>query len=297
MDIKDSFLYQYIKELFLRFKVYLFPEMEVNRCYFKSYGKKCNLKKPQNLVEKIYWMELHGDTSLWTLCADKYRVREYVNEKGLIDYMPKLYGHWNRVSDIDFDALPNTFVIKSNNGCGTVRVIGNKNECNIRKLKKDLRRWLIIPYGWSNAQIHYTRIKPCILAEEVLSNDYVSISPESLVDFKVWCINGIPEYILVVFDRTDEDHKIEIFDTEWNYHPEFIKPRLRRAEATFIKPACLEKMLELSKIISEPFPEIRVDFYVVKDKPIIGELTFTAGYGNCTEEFWLKLGEQAIFKE
>lgn len=292
MGIKDSFLYQYLKELFLRLKVTFFPEMEVNRCYFKSYGKNCNLKNPKNLIEKVYWMELHSDTTLWTLCADKYRVREYIDEKGLIDYMPKLYGHWDNVSEIDFNTMPNSFVIKANNGCGTVRVINNKKECNIGKLKKELKRWLIIPYGWSNAQIHYTRIKPCILAEEVLSNDYLSISPESLVDFKVWCINGIPEYILVVFDRTEEDHKIEIFDTEWNYHPEFIKPRLRREESTFIKPACLEKMLELSKIISEPFSEIRVDFYVVNGKPVIGELTFTAGYGNCTEEFYLKMGEQ-----
>ncbi len=292
MSFANSFIYQYLKNIYLRTKVYLAPEQEVDRCYFKSYGKHCNLKDPHNLIEKIYWTELHGDTTLWTLCADKYRVREYIKEKGLIDYMPQLYGHWDRVNDIDFDPLPDSFVIKSNNGCGTVHVVHDKHHCNIKRLKKELNKWMAIPYGWSNAQLHYLRIKPCIVAEQLLSNDYSDISPGSLVDFKVWCINGKPEYILVVFDRTNEDHRIEIFDTEWNYHPEFIKPRLRKEEASFKKPDCLNDILELSKVISEPFPEIRVDFYIVNKKPVIGELTFTAGYGNCTEEFFVKMGEE-----
>ena len=76
MSFANSFIYQYLKNIYLRTKVYLAPEQEVDRCYFKSYGKHCNLKDPHNLIEKIYWTELHGDTTLWTLCADKYRVRE-----------------------------------------------------------------------------------------------------------------------------------------------------------------------------------------------------------------------------
>ena len=110
MSFANSFIYQYLKNIYLRTKVYLAPEQEVDRCYFKSYGKHCNLKDPHNLIEKIYWTELHGDTTLWTLCADKYRVREYIKEKGLIDYMPQLYGHWDRVNDIDFDPLPMEYV-------------------------------------------------------------------------------------------------------------------------------------------------------------------------------------------
>lgn len=297
MSFTTSFIYQYLKNLYLKTKVYIAPEKEVDRCYYKSYGHHCNLKNPQNLIEKIYWTELYGDTSLWTLCADKYRVREYIKEKGLIDYMPQLYGHWDRVKDIDFESLPDGFVVKSNNGCGTVYVVENKHQCNINRLKKELKKWLAIPYGWSNAQLHYLKIPPCIVAEQLLSNDYSDISPESLVDFKVWCINGIPEYILVVYDRTEEGHRIEIFDTDWNYHPEFIKPRLRKEYASFKKPSCLKDILELSRIIAEPFPEIRVDFYIVNGKPIIGELTFTAGYGNCTEDFFIKMGEKVNLKK
>ena len=120
MNAKKFFLYQYIKEYFLKLMVKINPENEVDRCYYPHFRKHVNLKEPHNLIEKIYWMELHSDTSMWTLCADKYRVREYIGSLGLLEYMPKLYGHWDKAKDVDFDKLPESFVIKANNGCTTV---------------------------------------------------------------------------------------------------------------------------------------------------------------------------------
>lgn len=276
--------------------VWVNPEREINRCYYKTFRRHCDLNEPKDLIEKIFWMELHSDTSMWTRCADKYRVREYIDELGLSDYLPKLYGHWGKVSDIRFSELPDTFVVKANNGCGTVKVVTNKNSLDVTALKREMKMWLLLPYGYTNAQLHYTRIKPCIIAEELLNNDYTRISPSSLVDFKIWCLNGEPQWVLVVYNRTPTSLNIVLYDTEWKAHPEYINMKSEHyhynPEVEIPRPKSFSKMLEISRIIARPFPEIRVDFYEVAGKPVIGELTFSTGYGYFTDEFYRLIGDQ-----
>lgn len=293
--LKELFIYRYCKEYVLKLIVSVYPEWEVDRCYYKSFNRHCNLRQPKDLIEKIYWMELHTDTSLWTLCADKFRAREYINKLGLIDYMPKLYGHWDRVGDIDFNTLPSNFVIKSNNGCGTVKVVSDKSSLDISKLKKELTRWIVLPNGYTNAQLHNTRIKRCILAEELLENDYKELSPHSLVDFKVWCINGNPLYIWVAYNRVVLNVNMQLYDTDWNMHPEYLKNTdsdiYNEKDPLLPKPECLDEMLEIARKISKPFKQIRVDFYIVHNKPVIGELTLSTGYGYFTDDFYLLLGD------
>lgn len=148
------------------------PRLASDLMYYHAFHKRMDLKNPKNLIEKINWLQFNSDTSLWTLCADKYRMREYVKEKGLENYLPKLYGHWDNPDAIDFDALPNEFVLKSNNGCGTVMVVDNKNRLNFEEVIKTLKSWLK-PYGYTGGQTHYLRIKPCIIAEERLKQSHV----------------------------------------------------------------------------------------------------------------------------
>lgn len=296
MKINKTFFYQYLREHYLKLVVKISPEKEIDRCYFPHFNKHINLVTPHNLIEKIYWMELHTDTSMWTLCADKYRVREYIGSLGLLDYMPKLYGHWDKAEDVNFDELPESFVIKANNGCATVKVVHDKSKIDINALRKELRRWLLLPYGWMHAQLHYTKIKPCLLAEELLHNDYPELSPQSLVDFKVYCINGIPQFIWAAYNRVNMHVHVQCFDTNWNPKPEYTRDTMSHYvydhnDKTIEKPACLETILALASKISEPFPQVRVDFYVVNGKPVIGELTFTQGYGFLKEEVYVKLGE------
>lgn len=291
--IKETFAYRYLKELFLKLVVTVAPEMEVDRCYFSSFGRHCNLKEPQNLIEKIYWMELYSDVSLWTKCADKLRVRDYVGQYDLLEYMPKLYGFWDRAEDIDFDSLPNSFVIKANNGCGTVRVVNDKTKLDTTKLRKEMHQWLMLPFGYSNAQMHYTKIEPCILAEELLANDYSQLSPTSMVDFKVWCINGNPLSIQITYNRQKNCHDVDLYDTDWNRMLDHLCSQAHKnEEVLFPKPDCLEEMLDIAQKLSSPFPEVRVDFYIVNNKPIIGELTFSAGYPAFTDEYYEELGNK-----
>ncbi len=296
MNVKKLFLYQFFKEHFLKFVVKFCPEKEIDRCYFPHFNKHINLIEPHNLIEKIFWMELHTDTSMWTLCADKYRVREYIDSLGLLNYMPKLYGHWNKAKDVDFDILPESFVIKANNGCATVKVIGDKSKTDLRSLRKELNRWMTLPYGWSHAQLHYTKIIPCLLAEELLHNDFPDLSPQSLVDFKVFCINGSPQLVWVAYNRTKMHVHAQIFDSDWNPKQEYARKTMPHYiydhnDKTVEKPVCLEKMMDLARKISAPFPQVRVDFYVVNNRPVIGELTFSTGYGYLKEDVYDKLGE------
>ena len=276
--------------------VKLNPENEMRRAYYKAFHRYPDLANPHNLIEKIFWMQLHSDTSMWTMCADKYSMREYVKECGYEDFLPQNYGKWDKAEDIDFDALPKGFVLKTNNGCGTVMVVKDKNKLDTKKVKKKLKQWLYIPFGYSGAELHYTRIKPCIIAEELLSQDEDQklFSPGSMVDYKVWCINGETQSILVVFDRQKDGYCLDLYDTEWNRMSDKLKNNghFRFCEMKLPKPKCLDKMLLIAQGISKRFPEVRVDFYVVANKPIIGELTFTTGYGYFTDEYYDYLGHK-----
>ncbi len=274
------------------------PRLAAIALYDRIYGNhdKFNIDKPKSLIEKITWLELNTDTSLWTLCADKYRMREYVAKCGLEKHLPKLYGHWDNPNDIDFNQLPDEFVMKANNGCGTVKIIKDKSTINEKRLKKELKRWLKYKFGYMGAQTHYLSIKPCILAEELLHQDdnQKSFSPKSMVDYKVWCINGIPESILVVYGRNDSGYSLDLYDIEWKRINDNLKQNGHFVfhEKEVPKPKCLKKMIEMAKTLSEPFVEVRVDFYIVDENPIVGELTFSTGYGYFTDKYYEYLGRK-----
>ncbi len=239
-------------------------------------------------------MQLHTDTSLWTKCADKFAMREYIKDCGYEDYLPKNYGHWYNVDDIDFEELPNEFVLKSNNGCGTVMIVKDKSKFDIKITKRKLKQWLKVPYGWAGGQLHYTSIKPCIIAEELLHQDEGD-SSNALTDFKVWCFNGVPECILVVHNRNKKvNYILDMYDTNWHRIPDSLKKNEHYTgnEEIYPMPLCLKQMLSMASKISKPFMEVRVDFYVINNLPIIGELTFTSGYGNYTDEFYDYLGSK-----
>lgn len=295
--VKTSYIYKKLVYKYLKYRVNKNPILEINRYYNFVFGRNADLENPRSLIEKIYWMQLNLDTSMWTLCSDKYRVRHFIHNLGLSEYLPKLYGCWSNPYEIDFEKLPQSFVLKLNNGCGSVILVKNKSIIDQKKIIKQLLQWLKIPFGYSGFEPHYLKINPCILAEELLiqGEEQNNFSPFSIVDYKVWCINGIPESIFVGYNRTSNKLSMALFDIEWNslsekllntdcdtYYPETIIPR----------PLCLSKMLEMAQQISSSFPECRVDFYIVDNQPVIGEMTFSSGYGYFTEEYYNYLGDK-----
>ncbi len=168
----------------------------------------------------------------------------------------------------------------------------------IDKIKKVFKRAMRLQrQGYSNAQLHYLNIKPCVIAEELLhqSEEEKQFSHSSLVDYKVWCINGKVESVLVVFERkSHNDYKLSMFDSDWNnISAKTLKPEKHCYSGLDIpKPKCLDNMIQIAQQLAKPFVQVRIDFYNIDDKPILGELTFSTGYGYYTEEYYEYLGSK-----
>lgn len=267
--------------------------------YKKTFGKSLDLKHPISLNEKIHWLKFYGDTSQWALLSDKYRVREYVKLKGFEDILVKLYGSWENANDIDWAKLPNQFVLKANNGCGDVTICKDKSKLNKRKIIKYYNGLMKEKFGIQTGQLHYKDIKPCIIAEELLDASKQPTPSSSLIDYKIWCFDGIPTYIFVYLNRNKAITECMVYDVKWNAHPEcLIKSKhFSICDKPIEKPGNLEEMLKVASVLSEGNPEMRVDLYYVNGKVYFGELTLTAACGfmnHFTDEFMIALGSRNI---
>ena len=264
------------------------PEKMFSIWHKRSTGVPLDIDNPKTLDDKIAYMAFRTDTSEWTRLADKVRVREYVEECGYGDCLPKLYGTWEHASDIDFSKLPDAFVIKTNNGSATNILVRDKSKINEDEVRSQLDKWMKIDYGYHSCQPHYSRIKPLILAEEFLGLG----GGKSLIDYKLYCVNGTPVFIQVMANRVANTHKVDIslFDTDWISHPEYCRSLHKQAE-NIEKPISFEKMVEMAKSLSKPFPFVRVDFYEINGKPILGEMTFTPGFDSINNKFEQLIGE------
>lgn len=290
--LNKSYIYRYLAFIKHKYDVKRNYKKEANRYYYPFFKKKIDWENPKDLIEKINWLQFNSDTSLWTKCADKYLVRDYVTECGFEEALPKLYGKWDNAKDINFDTLPNSFVLKTNNGCETNFIVKDKSKLHIKLTIKKLNQWLSIPYGYSAAQVHYIRIKPCIIAEELLENkDTFSFS---LVDYKIWCFNGVPECVLVVFDRKGSDYLLSLYDLEWNNITKGnFDPNYKHcSDKDLPKPKSLERMIEIAKVLSKNVPQVRVDFYDIAGTPYFGEMTFSTGFGYFSMEYYEYLGSK-----
>lgn len=243
--------------------------------YWRTFRKRLNWKNPQNLNEKINWLKFYSDTSLWTQLADKYLVRQYVEKKGLGHTLPQLYGVWENAAAIDFDTLPKQYVLKTNHGCGTNIIVKDAKHVNRKEVVEALNDFLKIKFGRETAEPHYQDIKPLIICEEFLNpKDGV------LNDYKLFMADGKLELILVVSDRTKESYKLSTYDANWNYVPDRLAGIHTQDNVSPIhKPASLDQMVKAAEILSEGFPQVRVDFYDIDGKLYFGEMTFTSQGG------------------
>lgn len=266
---------QFIEKVYSYYKKHNLRKL-AGLIYYQNIGKILNWKNPQNLNEKINWLKFYSDTSKWTELADKYRVRDYVRQKGLEEILVKLYGVWENAGQINFDILPRSFVLKTNHGCGTVIVVKNKADLNLEQTRKTLNEWLHLEFGRDTAEPHYLGIKPLIIAEELLQ-------PENgcLVDYKFFMTGGKLSTILLVSDRViGESYKLSTYDENWQYVPQRLNGVHSKDNVKPLpKPQTFEQMKQISEILSKDFPQVRVDLYEVNGKVYFGELTFTSQGG------------------
>lgn len=285
----------WLKKLYFKYWLRT-PKRIISWLYSYVLGKEMNWNNPQDLNEKINWLKVYGDTSMWPLLADKYKVREYVKDKGLEGLLVPLYKKWNTADDIDFDSLPSQFVLKTNHGSGEILVVKDKSALNIDRVRNDVSRWLKEKYGFLQGEPHYLKIKPVVIAEKLLEETNNTFST-SLVDYKVWCFNGNPYCVWACYSRTKDGTYVGTYDLNWDYHPEWsvFTEHYKDGGPIVPKPKSFEEMINAATILSDGFPEVRVDFYDVDGKLYFGEMTFTSNGGFMqfyTDDFLLQMGNQ-----
>lgn len=254
--------------------------------YKRFHEKKMDWKNPKTFDEKIHWLIAKKYGKEEAYYADKLKVREYVKECGCESLLTQIYGVWDHVSEIDVDRLPDKFVLKTNNASGGEYYIICKEKQNIdwEKELPVLEKGLRYNFARKLFEYHYAYIEPKIFAEEFLDDGHEKIS-----DYKVFCFDGEPKFILVCSDR---DAGRDLFDLDWN-HLEFNKKEVQY-QGAIDRPLGLSAMIEASKKLSKPFCFARLDFYDVNGKIYFGEITLSPAAGNMTylnPEGQLALGE------
>lgn len=254
----------------------LSPVLCTHLRYRLRFHKKLELADPKTLNEKILWLKLntYRNNALVTQCADKFRVREYVEACGYGYLLNHLYHVWDTVRDVKWDALPDSFALKCNHGCGYNIICSDKKVLNETRVKKTLKKWLKEDYWRILAELQYKRIPKKILCECYLSKDGHLPS-----DYKIYCFHGQPKFILVCEEREKGLPHFYFFDPQWQFLPITRDGQNAGKDFTLNRPKSLQTMLECAATLSAPFPFVRVDFYDVDGKAVFGEMTFTPSAG------------------
>ena len=232
--------------------------------------KPLDLEHPTTFNEKLQWLKLYDRRPEYTTMVDKYDVKNYVASIIGEEYVIKTLGVWDKFEDIDFDSLPDRFVLKCTHDSGGIVICRDKSVFDKKKAEKIIKHSLRRRYYFGGREWPYKNVPPRIIAEEYLE-DCNAGSERVLTDYKFFCFGGKPEFMYISDDKGSDPHT-DFFDMNYNR----LDMRLRdpNSETPPEKPICFEKMKELSAILSEGIPHLRVDFYQVNGRVYVGELTF-----------------------
>lgn len=269
-------------------------EKYIIKQYKKRTGKKLNLDNPKTFNEKIQWLKLYYKNDKMHNCVDKYEARKIVEEKIGDNILIKNYGVWDNFDDINFEKLPNEFILKLTNGSSFNYICTNKNKKEINKMRRRFKMWQRVNYYGYAKEWAYKNVKNRIICEELLKPSN-GIPPE---DYRFFCFNGKVKYFTVDYDSVvngikNSDYKRNVYDLKGNK----IEARIKypnKEEIKEEKQPEIRKMIEYAEILSKEFPHARIDFYCFDKKIYFGEITFyhASGYQKITpNEFENELGD------
>lgn len=244
--------------------------------FFKSKNINIDLENPVTIQDKINWLKIYDSTPLKTKCADKIKVHDYCKEKLGKDICIPIIKIYNNTSEINWDELPNQFVIKCNHGSGMNIVVKDKSALNKETAVKKLNKWMNTDFAFQNGyEMHYHNIERKIFVEEYKENK----GKKDLVDYKFSCFNGDPKIVQIMNDRFSGLLRINYYDTDFNplYYSRNDHPANYDIKDDI--PKHYDLMLNYSKILAKDFKYVRIDFYEIDDEVYLGELTFTPGSG------------------
>lgn len=257
-------------------------------------GKKLNLKDPQTFNEKLQWLKLNDRNPEYTIMVDKIEAKKWVAKRIGENHIIPTLGVWDKAEDIDFNMLPNQFVLKTNHDSGGVVICNDKSKLDIKSVKTKLNKSLKTNYYISKREWPYKNVERKIFAEKFMVDE----SGYELKDYKLFCFNGEVKCLFIATDRDNkkEETKFDFYDADFNHLP-FTNGH-PNATRIINKPKGFEQMKELACILSKGIPHLRVDFYDINGNIFFGELTFShwSGMVPFTPEEWdFKLGEWIKF--
>lgn len=240
--------------------------------YHHAHGEKLNLRNPQTFNEKLQWLKLFDRNPEYTKMVDKYEVKDYVASIIGKQYIIPTLAVYNSVEEIDFDSLPNQFVLKCTHDSGGVIICKDKSTLNQQEAIEKLRESLNQNFFFQNREWPYKNVKPRIIAEK-----YMEDVDGELKDYKVFTFNGEPKLIEIDYNRF-KGHLRNLYNVNWKRLDVTIQyPTDNNRD--FVKPMVLDQLLDLSRKLSKGIPHVRTDFYIINDKIYFGELTFYHGSG------------------
>lgn len=267
------------------------PDKPFLEMYFWGcFGKRLDLKNPKSFSEKLQWLKLYDRNPLYIKLVDKYEVKRIVGEKIGEEYIIPTLGVWNSFDEINFEILPNRFVLKSTHDSGGIVICKDKDSFNKDKAREKLEASLKQNFYYATREWAYKEVPRRIIAEEYMEDS----ETQELRDYKFFCFDGVVKALFIASDRQDDtvDTKFDFYDVNFthldfrNGHP--------NANKEIKKPVTFEKMKELAAVLSKGIPQVRVDFYEVDGKIYFGELTFAHWGGMMPfepEEWDYKFGE------
>lgn len=263
-----------------------FTKMTYKACV----GKKLDLKNPKSFNEKLQWLKLYNRKPAYSTLVDKFAVKEYVAKAIGEQYIIPTLGVWDHFDDIDFESLPEQFVLKCTHDSGSIVICRDKETFDKGAAKKKLEKKLKKSFYWAFREWPYKNVKPRIIAEKYMQDD---VHPD-LKDYKFYCFNGEPKFLYLSQGLSNHaTAKISFVSLDWEKMP-FHRTDFAEFEELPPKPANFDLMVEFCKKLAKDIPFLRVDFYDINGQLYFGELTFFPGAGLTPlkpEEWELKLGE------
>lgn len=253
-------------------------------------GTKLDLQNPRTFTEKLQWLKLYNRKPIYTTMVDKYAAKQFISDIVGSEYIVPTLGVWGQFEDIDFSALPSQFVLKCTHDSGSIVVCNDKNKLNMDEIKKHFHFHLNNDEYILGREWPYKDVPRRIICEPLLADIDAGVG-STIKDYKFFCFNGEPKVMYISNDRGD-DPRTDFFDMDFNHLP--IRMKDPNADIPPQLPDCFDVMKKISKKLAHGIPHLRVDFYVVNNKPYVGELTFfhNSGFTAIKPEEWnVKLGE------
>lgn len=251
--------------------------------YYKM-GKHLDLENPKTFNEKLQWLKLFDRKPEYTTMVDKYATKKYVADRIGEQYIIPTLGVWERFDDIDFDKLPNQFVMKCTHDSGGLVICRDKSKFNVSEARAKINKSLKSNYFYAGREWPYKNVRPQIIAELYMEDSKTS----ELRDYKFFCFDGKVKALFIASDRqsSTEETKFDFFDENYVHIP--VTNGHPNASVLPDKPICFDEMKRLASVLSKGIPHLRVDFYEVEGRVFFGELTFShwSGFMPFSPEKW-----------